>query len=247
MFTRHPVSDDELSAFVDGMLPAARRAAVTSHAEACEVCRQKLGELRSVKAVLAAMPQAATRRSFALTSEQAATRPAAPAPRSAPRYALAPAIAMSVLVMLLAVDLAFIGGGAGEDTAGGTATGALKADDANTFAEGAPSMPGAGGTTAEAPAVAQSPAAARATGAESDAAAPPAGTPVAPATGREPAAQAVDGGAGDTPASPRETAAEPEDGDGIALIRILEGIAVLAVVATFVYAVMRSRQRPELQ
>jgi anti-sigma factor RsiW len=247
MFTRHPVSDDELSALVDGMLPAARQATVTSHTEACEACRHKLGELRTVKAVLAAMPRAATRRSFALTSEQAATRPAAPAPRSTPRYALAPAIAMSVLVMLLAVDLAVLGGGAGEDTAGGLATGALKADDANTFAEGAPSMPGAAGTTAEAPAVAQSPAAARATGAESDADAPPAGTPVAPATGRQPAPEAADGGAEDRPASPREAAAERDDGDDIALIRILEGIAVLAVVATLAYAVMRSRKRPEFQ
>ena len=55
MFTRHPVSDDELSALVDGMLPAARQATVTSHTEACEACRHKLAELRRTTPAPAAM------------------------------------------------------------------------------------------------------------------------------------------------------------------------------------------------
>ncbi len=47
----------ELSALLDGELPAARRAAVETHVAECAGCRQRLAELRQVAAGVAALPR----------------------------------------------------------------------------------------------------------------------------------------------------------------------------------------------
>jgi hypothetical protein len=244
MLSRHPVSDAELSALVDGMLPPARRAAVTGHSEACDACRQKLAELRTLKAVLAAMPQTSPRRSFALSAEQAATRPAAPAATRVPRFAFAPAVAMSALVILLTVDFAVLdNGGSG----GGDSVATMSGEANKGFADqAAPSVPAparnAGGLAAESPATAT----ASGAGAQRQEAAPPAGTPAPPTAAPAAAVRVPQRDAAEDQATPDE-ASQQDDGDDVPLIRLLEGVAVIAVVVSLAYAVMRSRKRPEFQ
>lgn len=105
---KHPVSREDLTAFVDGRPEAPSFA---SHIEGCEVCRRDVAELRAVKAMLSAMPEVQPRRSFALTPAMAgqAEQKPRPLPRRQP-YSLGylPALAMTVLVLLFAVDIAVI-------------------------------------------------------------------------------------------------------------------------------------------
>lgn len=48
---------DELSAYIDGELPPARRADVEAHVAGCPQCRQQVAELRQLAAGVAAMPK----------------------------------------------------------------------------------------------------------------------------------------------------------------------------------------------
>ncbi len=71
-FRRHPVSEEDLSAYVDGRLPARARARVDSHLQSCDGCARKLEEMRLLLAELRRLPEAKAPHSFALTPEMAA-------------------------------------------------------------------------------------------------------------------------------------------------------------------------------
>jgi len=57
---------EQLSAYLDGELSAAERAALERHLPACSECRAELAELRRVRALLGALPSPSLPRSFAL-------------------------------------------------------------------------------------------------------------------------------------------------------------------------------------
>ncbi len=59
---QHP--EVALSAYVDDALPPDERAAVEAHLGGCSVCRPELEELRSVRRLLAQLPERAPRRSL---------------------------------------------------------------------------------------------------------------------------------------------------------------------------------------
>lgn len=59
---QHP--QEQLSAYLDGVLAAAERAAVDAHLAVCGHCRARLAELREVSRLLAALPELAPRRSL---------------------------------------------------------------------------------------------------------------------------------------------------------------------------------------
>ena len=88
----HPAHDweqqrEQLSALLDNELSAQERAALETHLESCDWCRDELESLRRTRALLRALPQPALPRSFILPLEPAAmTEPqrAAPALRPAP-------------------------------------------------------------------------------------------------------------------------------------------------------------------
>ncbi|HEY7778750.1 MAG TPA: zf-HC2 domain-containing protein [Ktedonobacterales bacterium] len=57
---------ERLSAFLDGELPTAERAALEAHLTGCARCAAELGELRQVVGILRALPAARVPRSFTL-------------------------------------------------------------------------------------------------------------------------------------------------------------------------------------
>lgn len=103
-------TDEELSAMLDGELPAARQTAVAAHAGRCERCTEALEQLGQIRTLLQGLPQERAPRSFALTPEMAGGRPA-PSPAAPKRSPLvfAPAVALTLLVALFAVDLSSSG------------------------------------------------------------------------------------------------------------------------------------------
>jgi anti-sigma factor RsiW len=147
-FRRHPVSEEELSAQLDGRLPAVRAANVTAHLEACSSCRGAMAELESVRRLVAALPAAVPPRSFAI--READLAPAGAAPRLA-GLAFAPAVAIALFVALLVYDLSTAPGG-GESTFAGAVetTQASKALDSAAAAPPAVT-PAARSAAAEAP------------------------------------------------------------------------------------------------
>ncbi len=68
--TRHPTDwerqREQLSAYLDGELSPAERAALERHLPTCAQCQTELAALRRVRATLAALPSPALPRSFAL-------------------------------------------------------------------------------------------------------------------------------------------------------------------------------------
>ncbi len=107
LLRRHPVREAELSSYVDGRLSAAAGRRVEAHVQTCASCRRSVAGLRSLKSLLSALPSETPRRSFTLTPAQAAREPrslSTPAPRR-PSFMLAPALALTALVLLLGVDL----------------------------------------------------------------------------------------------------------------------------------------------
>lgn len=138
-----------LSALADGALAPAEAAALESHVAGCDVCRSRLGELRSVRAMLRAMPEADAPRSFRLRRadvEAAAKR--GPSPlwyRAMPALSAAALVMFATLVMLDASTN-------GEDGAGPMAMTAAEDKGAAEMRRnaGAPLAEGAGaGTTAD--------------------------------------------------------------------------------------------------
>ena len=125
LFSRRPAhpTQEDLSAFLDGELAPARRDAIAGHLRGCEACSVALDVLGTTKAELASLPRVAPSRSFALGPEHARTprRPVA-APRSP--WALAPAVSLTLLLALVAFDLA------GAGSAGEWPAASLSANDA---------------------------------------------------------------------------------------------------------------------
>lgn len=76
-------STTELSAFLDGQLPAQEQALCEEHLKQCEQCRQILAELRQTVALLHALPQPPLPRSFLLSADQT---PAPAAVRHVPDF-----------------------------------------------------------------------------------------------------------------------------------------------------------------
>ncbi len=166
--------EDALSAYLDGALPAAERAAVEAHLAACPACRTALAELRATQALLRAAPRPAPPRSFALTPAQAEalrsgrTRPAAARPAT-PRLAIGLRVAAAAVFVLFATVL-------GSDLRG-SARLATETTRSQAPAPAAAKLPHpeatAGGPAAAALAPATPSAAANAAGAASDVSATP--------------------------------------------------------------------------
>jgi anti-sigma factor RsiW len=196
-FRRSVHPEDELSAYVDGELGEPARRAVETHVASCEACSTLLRELQDTKLLLSELPKLEPRRSFTLGPEFARRQVASPAPRRM-SFSFAPAVALSVLVALLFVDVVdFSAGGSSDDafnSAGSTASSRQAEPDA------------AGGTQALESVKADEDPAAAAGAAESSA--PEGATDVSPT--EEPGSAL--GGAADAPAD--ASAAEAGEGDG---------------------------------
>ncbi len=109
---RHQRLRDQLSPYLDGELAPRPREALERHLASCEPCRRELTGLRAAARALADLPEVDVPRSFTLTPEQVrppAPRPLLPRPPlAAPLLAGALAFALAAL---LVVDLGDIGGG----------------------------------------------------------------------------------------------------------------------------------------
>jgi hypothetical protein len=122
-FRRHPVSEEELSAYLDGRLPTAAQERVDAHLKACTDCSRKLEETLSLVAELRRLPRAKAPRSFAISPElAAATRREADRARQDERATArraylglsgATAAAAVLLIAVLGVELAPSLGGNG--------------------------------------------------------------------------------------------------------------------------------------
>ena len=71
-FRRHPVSEEELSAYIDDRLGARAKERIDEHLHSCADCSRKLEEMRSLVAEMRSLPQATAPRSFAISPELAA-------------------------------------------------------------------------------------------------------------------------------------------------------------------------------
>jgi hypothetical protein len=118
MFWKRPshISDEDLSAYVDGALGEGARVRVDEHAAACERCREALDQLLQLKASLAAMPRESAPRSFAVRQADLEDRPAAPASARGSPVLLGglATVALVTFVTLVAVDVGGSIGGSGE-------------------------------------------------------------------------------------------------------------------------------------
>lgn len=129
--TRHPFSEEDLSAYLDSRLSTAESARLEEHVLSCDSCRQQLDGLRAVVKGLRALPTVSAPRSFALRPErvQAPSRPVA--------WAFGPAGAavasFLLLLTLVGVDLGTLGGG-------GASEEAVQMAAENTFEGGAQSV-----------------------------------------------------------------------------------------------------------
>jgi len=71
-FRRHPVSEEELSAYLDDRLSVRAKERVDSHLQSCPDCGRRLEEMRLLVAEMRRLPEAKAPRSFALSPELAA-------------------------------------------------------------------------------------------------------------------------------------------------------------------------------
>jgi hypothetical protein len=249
---RHEVSDEELSALVDGMLAPARSAAIERHAATCAVCTAALADLRTLKSLLNALPPAAPPRSFRLSAAQAES--AAPARLAALSWripmAFAPAAALVLFVAVVGGDLLTTSGPAQDDATSGGASALSRTESA--VAE--PTVSGAGAALAPAPADAA------AAGGAGDTAAPTVEAPsiaAAPPNDREVGSEdgdAAGGGAAGAPAGAEEqqsfttesaeaapATAEPADEESRTAWRVAEVLAAATLVASLAYLFWRRR------
>lgn len=218
---RHP--EEELSAYLDGHLDEAARSGVEAHLDACEACRALLADLRATKAALAALPRIEPRRSFALTPEHA--RPAAVPARRHVALSFAPAVALTVFVALLAVDIS--GALSGQDSRGLPPALTGKADQAQreTLRMPQASAPqDAAGSQAE---TAPSPFAAP------QAAAPAPSPPVAPSEAERPAGRSGDG----------VHVLGAEENSDETVLRVLEVLAAVAFAGSLALAFWSRRKQ----
>ena len=113
---KHPIADQELSAYVDGQLSPDARARVEQHIESCAACRETVDELRALRSALQALPREDAPRSFAL--READVRPQAPQPagmltRATPLLSGVTAAAFIAFGVLVGIDSGALDGGAG--------------------------------------------------------------------------------------------------------------------------------------
>ena len=111
----HP-TENELSAFLDEELGKARSLALAAHFETCATCRSTLEDLRAVHSLVSRLPNPGASRSFTLTAEVAGASTGARPPRRL-SLSLSPAVALTVLVALLAVDFGGWSGSTSNDQA----------------------------------------------------------------------------------------------------------------------------------
>lgn len=159
---------ENLSAFVDAQLGAAKASQLTAHLLACVSCRRQVEDMRALKASLAALPRVEPTRSFTLSAAQIRdTRGLAVNPPQPKRLLLAPALSLSLLVALLAVDMADVST-TGRSDSGATAGVSLSAAQEKQSDAAVPSLEGGAATTASPPAAGAA-ASSRATEAPGDA------------------------------------------------------------------------------
>src|SRR2546422_6214256 len=92
---RHPVSDADLSAFLDGPLRSKARDHVAAHLQTCLACQARLSEIEEVRAAVRSIPRPVAPRSFAIQRSVGAVR-ARPKGMGWPApYAFAPAAALT--------------------------------------------------------------------------------------------------------------------------------------------------------
>lgn len=115
---RHPIRDEELSAYVDGQLDAAAGARLEAHIESCAACRDTLTELRAVRAALVAMPRSQAPRSFALRQEDVQPQPSAGAFAA---LGAAPALLGGVATVALVAFVVLVGIDVTDESSGGVA------------------------------------------------------------------------------------------------------------------------------
>jgi hypothetical protein len=123
------VSEADLSAFADGALTPRLRTAVEAHVGDCAECAGVIAELRSTRTLVAQLPRPQTQRSFTLPASYAAVRPVRPSP-ARHIFTFAPAMAMTVLVLLLAADL--LPGSSSSSSSSGSASVAGSVTDATS-------------------------------------------------------------------------------------------------------------------
>jgi len=99
---------EQLSDYMDGLLPSDAHDAVRAHLEECADCRAEYVELKATQQLLQAMPAIAAPRSFTLTPEMAGTARKASfwerffVPQNAPRLATGSVFAFLLLFFFLA-------------------------------------------------------------------------------------------------------------------------------------------------
>lgn len=126
---RHPVTEEELSAYLDGELEDAARARFEAHIEDCAACREVLEELRAVRRALRDLPRTDAPRSFAL--READLRPA-PAPWAMGAFARATPLLSGVATAAVVVFGVLVG----IDLTGPTSQGAADKDAAAAALQG---------------------------------------------------------------------------------------------------------------
>jgi anti-sigma factor RsiW len=214
----HP-AEQQLSAYLDRELAEREAQRLAEHVDGCERCASLLIELGSVKMLVGTLPAIQPSRSFVLGRQHAVASGPAPASTPRRRFVLAPALALTILVSLLAIDFADFSGSGGD---AGTAS-LSKASDAAQTGSPVPSLPEA----------------AFSTGAE-----PSANRPELRAAGEVAVPTAVPpggldyGGQRDESQAPEEAPApvaatqQDDNGSGISLLRVLEVLAGIAFVGS---------------
>jgi len=139
------LSDEDLSAYIDGELSGGRLDAAQRHVASCPDCSAAIDELREVKALVSQLPEVEPSRSLVLNPAMAGV--GQKRPQQAPRrssFAFVPAAALVLLVALFAADLTVSTSNTSNDEAS-TASQAIVAKDASSNAA-ADSAGGAAGT-----------------------------------------------------------------------------------------------------
>ncbi len=245
-FRRSAHPEDQLSAYADGELDGRAHSAVEAHLAGCDDCSRLLEELQAAKLALTELPRLEPRRSFVLGPEHAvASRPE----RRRASFTFAPAAALTVLMALLFVDAVDFSGGSSNDSfssAGSTAN--SRSESAATALDSQTQLESTAGGTAASDASAPTAggaAAPEAGGGATSALAPPVEQPgdgldksaIEEPAGDDGAGESGTSGAGvtqDEAQSRGQSALTDDSSDGPPLLRILEAVAAIVLVASSV-------------
>jgi hypothetical protein len=216
----HP-PDEQLSAYLDTALAERESRRLAEHVDGCERCASLLIELGSVKMLAGSLPALQPSRSFVLGPEHAVASRPARAPRRG--FVLAPALTLTILLSLLAVDFADFSSSGGD---AGTAS-LSRASDAELSKSTPPTVPQAARTGSESnpdrPEL-------RAAG---QVAVPTAVPPDSPGyEGQRDEPQPPD----ESPAPLEAAARQNGDDSGMSLLRVLEVLAGIAFVGSVAMA-----------